>query len=426
MTDKLYEIRDPIYGFIQFDEWERDIINHPVFQRLRRIRQLAWTDLVYPAAMHTRFEHSLGVMHLVTQLYDRIVNKHEEMLESELGYTDEEIKRDRILVRLAGLLHDIGHPPFSHSAEGLMPKDSINKSYTHEHYGAEIIRHLMADVIDNHPVNDRRFRIKAQDISDFYLGKSSMGRRSFWKGLVSGQLDADRMDYLMRDSYHIGVGYGKYDLSRVLSTVSISKTPEDEFKFSIDSDGTHAAEAIILARYFMFTQVYFHKTRRAYDNHIKEAIKAILINNSHDAFPPPNSKENVEEYIKWDDWKILGEISNSNAGEHGKRILDRNHYRVFYETAEVPDEKALNELDIISREAKDYIIFIDEADKSWYKFEKEYEIYIRDIRQSKKMAEPLSQCSSVVEGLRTIKQIRLYSTKEKQEDAIEKVAKLLK
>ncbi|RJQ48738.1 MAG: HD domain-containing protein [Nitrospiraceae bacterium] len=421
----MFEIRDPIHGFIQFDEWERDIINHPVFQRLRRIKQLAYTDLVYPGATHTRFEHSLGVMHLATRLYNRLVEKHEDLLKKDLAYNDEELNRDRIIVRLAALLHDVGHPPFSHAAEILMPKNKEGKIYDHEQYGAELINHLMKDVIDHHPVNMRRFRITSQDISDFYLGKSSMGKRSFWKDLVSGQLDADRMDYLLRDSYHIGVHYGKYDLDRIISTVSISKVPEDEIKFTIDYDGIHAAEALILARYFMFTQVYFHKTRRAYDYHVANAIKTIFRSNGHETFPPPDTKENIEQYFQWDDWKISGMLSDMNAGEHGKNIIERNHYRVFYETVEVPDEKALEELDFISEKLKGDIIFTDEADKSWYKFDKDDEIYIRNIYNPEMTSKPLSQYSSVVKGLRTIKQIRLYTRKENQKRVKESVKILI-
>lgn len=114
-----YEIRCPIHGFVALNDWEREIISQAPFQRLRRIRQLAWTDLVYPGAMHTRFEHSLGVMHVATQLYDAILQRSGQLLKSELAYNDEGLRRDRALVRVTALLHDVGHAPFSHAAEGL-------------------------------------------------------------------------------------------------------------------------------------------------------------------------------------------------------------------------------------------------------------------------------------------------------------------
>ena len=118
---RIYEIRCPVHGFVAFNDWERQIISHPAFQRLRRIRQLAWTDQVYPGAMHTRFEHSLGVMHTANLLYDSIVRNAKEVLSSELGYDDAGFRRNRQLVRLGALLHDVGHSPFSHASEELFP-----------------------------------------------------------------------------------------------------------------------------------------------------------------------------------------------------------------------------------------------------------------------------------------------------------------
>ncbi len=112
-----YEIRDPIHGFIELDEWEWEIINQPAFQRLRRIRQLALADMVYPGATHSRFEHSLGMMHVATRLFEAIRQGNEDLLKSELNYKEEGFGRQCKLVRLAALLHDIGHGPFSHAVK---------------------------------------------------------------------------------------------------------------------------------------------------------------------------------------------------------------------------------------------------------------------------------------------------------------------
>ena len=129
-----YEIRCPIHGFINLTEWEWDIINHEVFQRLRRIRQLAWTDMVYPAAMHTRFEHSLGVMATATRMFDEIWYRQGDVLR-DLNFTEGAKDRHRTIVRLAALLHDVGHSPFSHAGEGLMPTNpTTKKPYNHEQY----------------------------------------------------------------------------------------------------------------------------------------------------------------------------------------------------------------------------------------------------------------------------------------------------
>ncbi|MEM3594830.1 MAG: HD domain-containing protein, partial [Candidatus Jordarchaeaceae archaeon] len=148
---KIYEIRDPIHGFIELNEWERDIINHPIFQRLRRIRQLGLTDFVYPGATHTRFEHSLGVMHVATKIFDQIVKHRRDFLKKELSFTEGGLERDRVLVRLSSLLHDIGHPPFSHATEDLMNRNpETNKAYKHENYSAAAVIFLMQDVIEYH------------------------------------------------------------------------------------------------------------------------------------------------------------------------------------------------------------------------------------------------------------------------------------
>lgn len=121
-----YEIRCPVHGFIRLSDWEMGIVAQPAFQRLRRIRQLAWTDEIYPGAMHTRFEHSLGVMHTATLLYHAILRNSQEVLESELAYDEAGFKRYRQLVRLAALLHDVGHGPFSHAAEELFPRSNVS------------------------------------------------------------------------------------------------------------------------------------------------------------------------------------------------------------------------------------------------------------------------------------------------------------
>ena len=264
-----YEIRCPVHGFISISDWEREIIAHPSFQRLRRIRQLAWTDQVYPGAMHTRFEHSLGVMHLADRLYEAIVERSRDLLKSEMGFNDGGLDRDKKLIRLTALLHDLGHSPFSHAGEDLFPfRQGSERRYVHEEYSAAIVRHELKDVIEDHPLN-RNEGFRVGDVTSLLEGTAEAGKRLFWREIISGQMDADRMDYLLRDSLHVGVDYGRYDWRRLLNTVEAMIVPEGEpstngqgLRLGINEGGVHAAEALILARYFMFTQVYFHKTAR--------------------------------------------------------------------------------------------------------------------------------------------------------------------
>lgn len=432
--NRSYEIRDPIHGFIRFHEWERDIINHSVFQRLRRIRQLGFTDMVYPGAMHTRFEHSLGVMHVATRMFDGICEKRRDFLKSELAFNDDGLGRDRVIVRLSCLLHDVGHAPFSHASEGIMPKNKDNnKSYKHEDYSAAIVTQLMHDVIESHPQN-QNYKIKAIEIADFLEGNSTIGRSMIWRDILSSQLDADRADYLLRDSHHIGVAYGHYDLSRLISTLTIATDKETLSPLlAVEEGGEHVAEALIIARYMMFTQVYFQHTRRAYDYHSIEAIKHILnkqqansILIEKDAFPPPLSETDIESYLKWDDWGILGFIHDKQAGPNGEILLTRNHYRSVFETPEIPSPEYEELATAIQQKLGSYFGFKDIASNSLYKLNSaDIPILLRPGRNSEQLIH-LSDRSSVVKGLKNVDIIRIYVPCENQNESLGIVNELRK
>lgn len=429
---RTYEIRDPVHGFIQLNDWEREIVDHPVFQRLRRIRQLGLTDMVYPGAMHSRFEHSLGVMHVATRMFDQIVKRREEFLKSELDFSPAGLERDRTLVRLTALLHDVGHSPFSHAGEDLMPKSAAtDKPFNHEDYSGAVVVLLMRDVIENHPLNEN-YKIKAQEIADLLNGNPSLGRSLLWKDLLSSQLDADRADYLLRDSHHIGVAYGNYDLQRLLVTLSVAMDPDtDSPKVVVESGGVHAAEGLILARYMMFTQVYFQHTRRAYDFHCSQAVKCLLPQfqrhaelERRDAFPPPDTEASVRRYLEWDDWKVLAGIGNGQCGDDGQSIAERRHHRRIYETTEMPDLDELELAEEITLELGNDIAFVDTAEKSWYN-SKAGEIQIlMEEGHGREEVLPLSRLSGVVNGLRPVNQQRVYvplEAKQRCKDIVEKV-----
>jgi HD superfamily phosphohydrolase len=337
---KHYEIRCPVYGFVTLNDLEWQIISQPAFQRLRRTRQLAWTDYVFPGAMHTRFEHSLGVMHMAGMLYDGVVKRSREVLVSEMGYNEEGLGRHRTLVRLAALLHDVGHTPFSHAAEELFPFKQEGQRYQHEDYSAAIVRRDFAEVIKDHPLNTN-YGFTADDVADLLEGKPEAGKALFWRDLIAGQLDADRMDYLLRDSLHCGVSYGRYDWQRLVHTIAAMPfTDEGGPRVGVSEGGWHAAEGLIVARYFMFTQVYFHKTRVIYDHHLQLALADILPGG---LFPKP---QNLDRYLRWDDWRVLGLLANGKGGEHGARLLRRNHFR---EATHTPETPTAADLELLSR-----------------------------------------------------------------------------
>jgi len=417
---EIYEVRDPIYGFISFNEWEREIINHPVFQRLRRIKQLALTDYVYPGAMHTRFEHSIGVMHLATLMYDKILEneRNKILLKDDLDYDEDSLKKDRQLIRLAALLHDVGHTPFSHASEEIMPiNEKTNKPFRHEDYTVAIIRNYFKKVIEDHPI----YNIKADEVAGLIEGNAAiLGKRLFWKVIISSQLDADRGDYLLRDSHHIGVKYGVYDYLRLLNTLTLGKDPEaGDVVMSVDEGGWHVAESIVIARYQMFTQVYFHKTRRAYDYHLKEALKTVLTNGK---FP---DLKNIDKFLSLDDFIIWNTLRENKEDFHCKSILNRQHSRAIHETPETPDKKDIQELEDkknkLKKQSIDY--YEDTAESLWYKLnlneESNKEILV--INKKTRQAQPLSIYSSIVRNMGSIKQIRIYvkpTDKEKAERII--------
>jgi HD superfamily phosphohydrolase len=400
---RIYEVRCPVHGFIALNDWERGIINEPAFQRLRRIRQLAWTDYIYPGAMHTRFEHSLGVMHTATLLYDAICQRSRHVLESDLAYNEPGLKRHRQLVRLAALLHDVGHSPFSHAAEELFPLQSVGKGrFRHEQYSAAIVRTELKSAIEDHPLNSN-YDFRADDVAALLEGTATAKQAIFWRGLIDGQMDADRMDYLLRDLLHAGVAYGRFDHRRVISTIEAIPGPDGRApRLGVGEGGWHAAESLVLARYFMFTQVYFHKTRVAYDVHLQEALRELLPNRE---FPAPVG-DSLKEYLRWDDWRILGYLADGRGGEHGVRLATRAHYRELHHTPETPLAADLERLDQVREAVGELIAAEQSAEKSWYKTGPP-DIPVASETEPGRVS-PLSEYSSVVAGLRPNRQIMLF------------------
>lgn len=410
--EKSYEFRDPVHGFITLSGWERDIVNHPAFQRLRRIKQLAWTEMVYPGASHTRFEHSLGVMHVASMLFDSLCAKQSDLLKT-LGYDKPD--RQRQLIRLAALLHDIGHAPFSHAVEELLPIDPrTKKHFTHEQYSAAIVEHELREVIDENPWNIRCMGITTRDLTNFFRSEPTKQALQL-QDLVSGQLDADRMDYLLRDSLHCGVSYGKYDLNRLISTLRFVRKPDinsddDEYCIGVDGDGLHAAEGLIIARYMMFTQVYFHKTRVIYDYHLIEAMKEILLPYGG-AFPAPTSAQNIKEYLHWDDWRVQGALAES-LEKNALVLKNRLHYRSIYQSPELstPDDERFISAALQTLNQKGIEAVRRNSDKSWYKFDNPASDILVHFTQGRKAEEvhPMSKCSPAVTGLPPVRQSRIY------------------
>ncbi|HOB37647.1 MAG: HD domain-containing protein [Methanomassiliicoccaceae archaeon] len=403
----LFEIRDPLYGFVEVNEWERTIIDHPAFQRLRHIKQLGLTEYIYPSATHSRFEHSIGTMSLASQMYDCIVGKEKniQILKDNLSFNESGIERDRQLIRLAALVHDIGHSPFSHAPEDLMPiNPQTGKPYRHEDYTVAVIKGPLKAVIEEHPINGN-YHIQADEVAAVIEGNAAVLKdRVFWKVLISGQLDADRGDYLLRDSHHIGVKYGVYDYSRMVKSLVLGTDPESgEVILGISHGSRQVAEAVILARYQMFTQVYFHKTRRAYDFHLNGAMREVLPNG---LLPPPDK---IEEYISYDDSKIWTMIKQASEKPDCKAVVNWSHIRLLHNTSETPDEKEMDYFEglVKALDKKEIWNHVDLAETTWYRLNDQESKEISIIDKWGKV-DPLSSFSKIVKNMGAVKRSSVY------------------
>ncbi|HNR20393.1 MAG TPA: HD domain-containing protein [Bacteroidia bacterium] len=248
-------INDPVYGFITIPfDLVFDLMEHPFFQRLRRIRQLGLTNYVYPGALHTRFHHALGAMHLMVLAIDVIRSK---------GHTITEQEAEAACCAI--LLHDVGHSPFSHALE-----NSLVKGIPHEQMSV-----LMMHELNN--TFEGRLQMAIDVFNDHYPKK-------FLHQLISGQLDMDRLDYLMRDSFYTGVSEGVISFDRIIKMLNVFK---DELV--IDIKGIYSIEKFIVARRLMYWQVYLHKTVLAAENQLINVLKRAkhLVQNGEKLFATP-------------------------------------------------------------------------------------------------------------------------------------------
>ncbi|MDE3095292.1 MAG: HD domain-containing protein [Chloroflexota bacterium] len=316
------------------DELERQVVDSTPFQRLKRIKQLSTTHYLYPGAMHTRFEHSVGTMHLATIAFDTLVAKGGSGFLAAMGWsTEREAERARQILRLGALLHDVGHSPFSHGPEALFRDGARHENYTKRLIEEGEIQSVLA--------GSRLFSIPVEDVVYVAVGPrlqtppKDVGIR-FLGELVFGDLGADRIDYLNRDSLHLGVQYGRFDYARLLNTLTVTEHHGDPV-LAIEAGGVHAAESLLLARYFMFTQVYYHPIRVIYDRHLTDFIKAYLEERHGGYFPAE-----LPAYIALTDVEI--EEVMQRDSEPWARISEplrrRTHYRLAREVH--PDELAAN------------------------------------------------------------------------------------
>lgn len=334
-------VRDPIHGLITFDlENEVDrlawaLIDTPEFQRLRRIRQLGFSDLVYPGATHSRLSHSIGVFHNARRIIEII---------GKLSDLDKHKAKTAVI---AALLHDVGHGPFSHAFEKSL-SDGKGAKRKHEDWTAEIVSGdtEIRRVLDG---DDPKL---AEAIANLIRRKDPI---DIYDSVVSSQFDADRLDYLRRDRYMTGSGAGGFDSEWLLDCLRIGKvmiglSPDEDFveveQFYLSEKGLQAAEAFLLARHHLYAQVYLHKTTRSAEGMLTALLSRVAQSvRDGDAaklgLPPTNvlviflseQEPSLDSYIRLDDaaiWATIGELTSSQdpAVSHlASRLRDRRLFK---------------------------------------------------------------------------------------------------
>lgn len=281
-------IRDPLYGYIELNDAEQSIVDTPQFQRLRRIRQVGLSNLVYPGATHTRFQHSLGVMHNAGK-FGESLNLQEERIQE---------------LRIAGLLHDSGHGPFSHASEVVAEQ----KGLEHEELSCRKVRQL-----------EDKISVDTDRVEKIIHGELEIGQA------VAGEIDADRIDYLQRDAYASGVEHGNIDAETIIRVAEI-----DSRRLVFDHKAVQALEGLLTARFHMMKSVYTHHASQIAEKMLQRSLESYI-----------QQGNSVEKMMELDDYEAHNELLSSEGP--AKNLYSRIKDRKLYKRALVWDIDDLSE-----------------------------------------------------------------------------------
>jgi HD superfamily phosphohydrolase len=306
---KPFRIRDPVHNFVTLTDEEVGIIGTRIFQRLRGIRQLALANLVYPGALHTRFDHCIGVCHVAG------------MIAKHLRLTSDEER----IVRLAALLHDLGHGPFSHVSEDALERYANRSRLGTEQRKEKIHELITADLIRR----DKELqKTPGGGACETVVKLLSLGHgESVLRNIVSGPLDADKQDYLLRDSRFCGVPYGLFDIHQLHSSFVLGG-PQHDRGLWVNRDGVHAVEQYVLAKYYLTTMVYRHQVRLITDQMITRAIVLGIEDDNLEELRSLYSYDGTDQfldtYVKWDDARFFFCFGDEvSRGKKSWEMLDR-------------------------------------------------------------------------------------------------------
>ena len=342
------ECRDPVHGFVYLSEAEWAIVDCPTFQRLRDIRQLAMAHLVYPGATHTRFEHSLGCLHLSHQVYEAVKRQVQQgacpNFDQAFRADDRQVEHGGQILRLAGLLHDLGHTPFSHTGEHLMPEIEDHgrmRPVQHEDMTARLIRETeIAEKLElefGKGVTEEVIAVATKPEMAELPEEADPAWHRFLNDILTGELGSDRMDYLLRDAVHSGQSAGLFDHRQLIDSMTIVRPPEqtgEDHRLGLDEAGWLVGEQMVAARYLMYVALYFHKTKRIYELHLEDFLAEWLKRQYGSPYFPV---DDVRKYARLTDSLVWADIYEAAQGTDGrlkglaKPFVDRSHLRLVRE-----------------------------------------------------------------------------------------------
>lgn len=337
------EVRDPIHGSIEVNQGEQKVIDNPFFQRLRQIKQMGFSDLAFPGATHTRYIHSIGAMFLAEKAFESIFREHHFVRPGLHGHFKQ-------LVRLAALLHDIGHAPLSHCTEFAMPNVrklqipayeglelDADRRATHEDYTIKIITDSSLTQVlrryfpDFTPLHVAALVEQGLHSDDFFVD-GGINYRTVLAQIISSELDVDRMDYLHRDSYYSGVSYGNFDYDWISSNLTFHVGEDNTAHLALDPRAIYAFNDFLISRYHMFLMVYFHHKSVIYEEMLR---RYFLSPDATYAIP-----DDIDAYAEVDDIHLTyGLRQEAHRGSAwARRIVARDAYRIGLELHGVAEE----------------------------------------------------------------------------------------
>lgn len=411
------EIKDPVHGSLELTPPEVAVLDSPAFQRLRSIKQLGFGEFSYPGATHNRYLHSLGASHIAGEAFDSVFRG--------FAFKNQSARwRMRQALRLAALLHDIGHGPLSHTTEEVMPdvrelkvkayKKSEDRRANHEDYTIKFITDspltsLLAEKFpDMEPMHVAALVDKNLELTDDFFVDGDRNFRTVLCQLVSSELDVDRMDYLLRDSYFCGTNYGKFELGWMLANLTTHEI-DGRVHLALNRRALYTFDDFLISRHHMYLMVYFHHKSIVYDE-----MLGMYLTSKDCTFAIP---ADINEYLKYNDYRLYQHLSES-TNQWARRISERRPLRVLFELHSTTESGRPEKMkEALEAEGVDVILASSEARLSKYhtslEGDKNRQIYVVDQYDRGSKPYPLDKSTEIFQKYERARRIdRLYVTPE--------------